>query len=146
MYTWFTIPNWLMEQTIARRNHGINIQELLAIPLLLGTFGNMLRGCLVSYFGDADGVNGAFLAGASHDGAEDMNLIIGRCWLELAAMQVGFHVYRVESEANISDGPSRLNFEVVRKVGARYVRPCMPGWISDFWKFQEMGDFRPERL
>ena len=85
-WTTYTIPNSVMHQCLPRRNHGINVQELLAIPLLLGIFESLLKGSLVSYIGDADGVNGAFLAGASHKGAEDMNLIIGRCWLELACL------------------------------------------------------------
>ena len=73
-----------------------------------------------------------------------MNFVIGRCWLELACMKVGFHVYRVESVANMADGPSRLNFEAVRRIGVRYVRPRMPAWISDFWKNPEESDFRPK--
>ena len=119
-------------------------KNVLAIPLLLGTFESLLKGSLVSYFADADGVNGAFLAGASREGAEDMNLIIGRCWLELACLKVGFHVYRVESAANIADGPSRLNFEAARRIGARYVRPRMPTWISDFWRNPEESDFQTQ--
>ena len=139
-YTHYTLPDEVMQQTLQRRNHGINIQELLVVPLLIGTFAKEVEGSLLTYFGDAEGVNAVLLSGSAC--AEDMAQVVGMCWLELARLRVGFFCHRVESLANISDGPSRLDVSVVEDIGAKYVAPVMPAWVGDIWRIpvEELGE------
>ncbi len=47
---------------------------------------------------------------------------------------IGFHGARVESHANISDGPTRDHFEMVSKVGATWVEPVVPSWLLQLWR------------
>ena len=65
--------------------------------------------------------------------AEDMNTLVGRMWSTLAAWQCDLSVQRVESKANIADGPTRGSFKEVAEVGAMFCRPKWPAWASNVW-------------
>ena len=60
-------------------------------------------------------------------------MIVGRLWLSLAAREVNLFVERVESAANIADGPTRHSAEHLHELGARWVAPVWPELVNDIW-------------
>ena len=71
------------------------------------------------------------LSGRSH--AAEVNAVVGQLWLLTAKLDVSLRLGRVESKANIADGPSRDNFEWVHALGAQFVEPIVPEWLADPW-------------
>ena len=61
----------------------------------------------------------------------------GLRWLGYAGLDCDLHVARVESKANIADGPSRDEFCFLNDLGAVYVPPVLPSWIDDIWAVPE---------
>ena len=59
--------------------------------------------------------------------------MIGQLWLEWAHMRVGFSGHRVESKANLADGPTRDYYDILHKLGAQFVEPVLPTWVLDLW-------------
>ena len=58
----------------------------------------------------------------------------------MVANDVHVELYRVESKADIADGPSRLQTaSTVRRImaalDAQEVQPVYPQWIRDLWAF-----------
>ena len=133
-YTSWEVPLKLWNMLVPRRNHQINARELIAMAVMVGTFAHLLEGKLLTYYGDASGVNSSFLKGANSAVYEDMNRITGRLWLTFARLHCGIHVNQVESAANVSDGPSRQRLTNVIKVGAVWVEPKVPEWLLKFWR------------
>ena len=115
-YTFMRVPDEVWVQFLPRDDAQICMQELLAVPLLLSTFRDELSSSLALLAIDNQGVLHSIINGRG--GAEDLNLAVGRLWLDLACMQVALHVVRVESAANIADGPSRDNFDLLVSRGA----------------------------
>ena len=66
-------------------------------------------------------------------GGVEVNLMIGQLWLEFSWQQVGFMGFRVESKANLADGPTRADLAILNKLGAIFVPPCLPTWAVDLW-------------
>ena len=62
-----------------------------------------------------------------------MNEIVGRLWLQLDVLQTDLFVQRVESKANVADGPTRHFLEEVEKLGAVYCSPVLPVWLENLW-------------
>ena len=81
--------------------------------LLLGTW---LQGSLWVEFGDNHGVTHALEKGSAHN--NECNLVIGKIWLRVAAIHADLHAARVETHANIADGPSRDDFTGMQSLGA----------------------------
>ena len=52
-------------------------------------------------------------------------------------MQTDLHGARVESKANIADGPTRDDFEHLTALQAVFVEPVLPPWIYEIWEFPE---------
>jgi hypothetical protein len=61
------------------------------------------------------------------------NLLIGIVWLHLADADCDLCVGRVESKANIADGPTRDYLFDLEALGAVFVSPSLPEWIQDVW-------------
>lgn len=40
-------------------------------------------------------------------------------------MQMGLYVQRVASKDNLSDDPSREQYALMQRIGARYTEPCL---------------------
>ncbi len=59
--------------------------------------------------------------------------MIGQLWLEFAFSRTGYSGHRVESKANLADGPTRDFFEVLTRLEAVYVEPVLPAWVFDLW-------------
>ena len=43
------------------------------------------------------------------------------------------YVARVESHSNVADAPSRLDFQLMRKLGAMEVAPVLPACAFQLW-------------
>ena len=131
-FTCLRMPPMVWQLLLPRRDHQIALQELIAVVMLVATFGEELRGCELSLYIDGDAVLGALLKGGCR--AEDENLIIGRVWLWLAHEQIAIEIWRVESKANVANDPSRDQFQWLRKAGAIPRRPKLPEWFFQLWQ------------
>ena len=101
------------------------------MALLLETFRKELQGALVLAFIDNDGVRSAIQHGGG--GAPEVNAMVGNLWLECAKDQIGLYAARVETHANIADGPSRGDFSLVARLGARARVAKFPPWAHRVW-------------
>ena len=63
----------------------------------------------------------------------EANSIIGALWFELALRDVGCFCGRVESLANLADGPTREKLEWVDRLQATWCDPVWPPWAFNFW-------------
>ena len=109
------------------------MQELLAVPLLLATFAGLLQHQLLLVAIDNQGVLGSLLSGRA--GADDMNMCIGKLWLDIAASSIGLHVVRVESKSNLADGTTRESLGQLEALNTRFVDPKLPKWVYDIWEW-----------
>ena len=80
---------------------------------------------------DNQGVLYAILKGSA--GAEDMNCAVAQVWLDFAAYDISVHLLRVESRANIADGPTRDHFYELAKRRAQFREPRMAQWTRELW-------------
>jgi hypothetical protein len=131
LWTRVRTPDCIWDQLLERGDQQIGVQEMLGVALAWGTFRSRLHGALWTAYVDNQGVLGAILKGGS--GAPEVNMAVGHLWLDLAACTVGLHVARVESKANVADGPSRDEFSELDRLGATYVEPELPQWAYDLW-------------
>ena len=131
-WTRIQTPDWLWQQLLTREDHQIGFQELLGVLLAMATFMPWLQGKLWTAYLDNDGVLAALVNGAG--GGPEVHMAIGHFWLLMAKMQVGFYGARVESKANLADGPTRDSFEDLGKLGAVFVEPLLPEWLQDMWR------------
>ena len=109
------------------------MQELLAIPLALATFQAELADAVATFYVDNEGVLGGLIKGSCT--AMDMNQAIGYVWLNVAELNLGLFGLRVESKANIADGPTREYLDFLDELGAQYRVPALPNWCYDLWEF-----------
>ena len=63
----------------------------------------------------------AVLNGAG--GPPEVHFSIVRLWLFAAEQGIDLHALRVESKANVSDGPTREDLSVVMALGAQFAEP-----------------------
>ena len=88
----------------------------------------------MTIFVDNDGVTAAFINGSSN--CPEVNAMVAVFWLQIAELQADSVFHRVESAANIADGPTRPDKEgisVLTAVGAEERPACLPGWLLDLW-------------
>ena len=95
------------------------------------TFKAELTGVLWTAFVDNQGVLHGLLKGSA--GADEANAMIGSLWLILARMETALFLQRVESKANIADGPTRHCLDFVSQLDATYRAPQLPSWAFDVW-------------
>ena len=129
---WWTrvqVPEYIWVQLLPRADHQIGLQELLAVVLAIHTFQDQVGQSLFTVAVDNQGVLHAVLQGRA--GAEDANRCIAKLWLDLAHMNVSMHVLRVESCANLADGPTRDDTSYVRLLQAEWAPPQFPQWLTD---------------
>ena len=134
-YTCDKVPEKVWRLLLSRRDNQIGLQELLALPLALGTFAPLLENKLVTAFIDNDGVLGSVLHGSAD--AADANFIIGRFWLDVATLRLGFWALRVESKANLADGPTRDCLAYLQDLRATFWSPVWPRWCEHFGVFPD---------
>jgi hypothetical protein len=125
-------PQSLWDQLLYRENKQINVQELLSIVLTVYTFQNDIKGRLWCHWCDNDGITATMLQGSACSG--DVNQITGKVWLKIASLRSALHLERVESLANVADGPTRDSFKHLEDLKATEVKPIMPWWIDNVWQ------------
>ena len=55
--------------------------------------------------------------------------------LLVADVRVGLLLRRVESEANLADGPTRGNLKCLNKLNAEWHALVLPEWVFDLWRY-----------
>ena len=130
-YTYLDAPPAVLDQLLQRQDSQINFLEMLAVLLFVTTFQNIICGTAAFVFIDNNSVLGSLLKGSSS--APEVNMLTGRIWLHAAEWSWAPIWARVESAANIADGPSRRDFTHVESRGAELVAPVLPQWLSTLW-------------
>jgi len=133
-FTVFHIPPVLWNQLLPRKDNQIQFAELAGVLLAWGTFRMQLHGNYWSTFQDNQAVERALLKASG--GTPECNAAVGKFWQEMAVAAAAFTVWRVESHANIADGPSRQKFDELRQLGALQVPSVLPAWALDLWAKQ----------
>ena len=82
-------------------------------------------------FVDNNSILHALLKGSG--GSPETHSCVGRLWLELAKAGAFLHVARVESAANVADGPTREDLIALARLSAKFVPPHLPEWVKDMW-------------
>ena len=90
-----------------------------------------LKGALALAFIDHGGGRGAVQHGGG--GAPDVNAMVGNLWLECARDRIGLYAARVETHANIADGPRRGHFSMMARLGAVPLVAKLPPWARQVW-------------
>ena len=131
-------PDGIFEQLIDRGDNQIGVQEMLGVLLLFESFADRLKGALVTLYIDNDGVLGSCIKGSSF--GPEINLCVGRMWLTIARLGVDVSFARVESKANVADGPTRDFLDVLLGLGAACVTAKLPGWLRSLWTSIQAND------
>ena len=92
-----------------------------------------MQGQLWLSFIDNDGVLNGVNNGSMRQ--EEGNQIIGNLWLECVALRIALTGARVESKANLADGPAREHLEELHALGASFVAPALPAWLDNLLGF-----------
>ena len=79
-------------------------------------------------FIDNNGVFGTIMKGSTV--APEANAIAGKLWLDAARIACAPAWARVESDANIADGPSRRKYDEVRAMSGTWIDPVRPAWLK----------------
>ena len=99
---------------------------------VIHTFQPLVKKCLLSVAVDNQGVLHSVVQGRA--AAEDANRCIAKFWLDAAGLELAVHLLRVESFANLADGPHTYDTSLMTLLNARLVEPCLPRWMSDIWE------------
>ena len=132
---WYTrqeAKQWLFDQLNYREDNYVGILECAAVILGVWSFKKYLKDKALTLYTDNQGVLGALLKGSSH--CQEQNIMVGQFWLMIAQWGTAAEIFRVESAANVADGPTRNDLNVLRSVGAAWQEPSWPVWVSRLWE------------
>ena len=113
----------LMEQLCEREDKQIMSLEIIAIMLALTTFAPDIAGRKVIVHSDNSGAEASTIKGSSR--AFDHNQLVHEIWSFALSHKVRLWVMRVPSDDNISDSPSRFDYELLEEIGAEWRSPVM---------------------
>ena len=65
----------------------------------------------------------------------EVALSVARFWQLAAEKRWGVLMRRVESAANLADGPTRDNLKFVKKLNVWWTDSVLPGWAFDLWRY-----------
>ena len=131
-------PDCVWVQLLDRGDNQIGAQEMLAVLLFFESFSILLGGAQVTLYVDNQGVLGSCVKGSS-DGPE-INLCVGRLWLHIAFLCCEVVFVRVESKANVADGPTRDDLTLLQDLSASESQAKLPGWLRDLWSPLQAND------
>ena len=128
-------PAQILHDLVQRNDGMIGVFELLAVLLVLETWKETLRHARWQAYIDNDGVLYSIINASSR--ATDVNLIVGKLWKSLHTLATDLTAFRVESNANIGDAPSRLDDEEelhdLKHLGANFVNPRVQLFLYRVW-------------
>ena len=133
---WEPPDELLYNVLLDRDDNQIGFQELAGVLVAMETFAEILQGCLITFWQDNQGVLGSILKGGGK--AAEANAMIGRFWIRASELGIACRIGRVESKANLADGPTRDCQEWVQSLGAEFVSPIVPSYVSDPWRHAEI--------
>jgi len=119
-YTHYIVPQTIIDRWLPKETH-MGQLELLACPLALATWHDLLRSAAVLHFVDNDSAAAGLVRGFSPK--RDSSAIIGDYWILAATHEIDIYIDRVESKSNISDGPSRLDFTLLETLKGHWTPP-----------------------
>jgi len=131
LFTHGAPPAWLTSQFLERDDNQIGVLEAVAVVASLATFSQVIKGAEVMVFIDDQGVLGSLLKGQSR--SPETNAMVGQIWLKAATDDVYLYWWRVESHANVSDGPTRDDFDIMRRLGASEWPLVWPEFLRALW-------------
>ena len=124
LYSATEVPPSLVTSWLPRQNY-MGQLELLAGPCALSTWPDRLRDRPSFLFVDNDSAASNLVKGYSPQ--VDSAAIVGEFWLRASALRANIYVERVESKSNLSDGPSRLEFDLLVSMGGTWTKPSLEG-------------------
>ena len=104
---------------------------MAGVVLALWTFADVINGELSTFWQDNNSVLYAILAGGGK--SPEVNSAVGHLWLKIAGLRTNFRIGRVESWANVADGPTRGCSRWIYELNAEFREPRFPGWLVDPW-------------
>ena len=81
---------------------------------------------------DNQGVVLGFVKGACRLPA--VNFAIIRLWIFMAEEEFGLQAWRVETKANVADGPTCVYYVVVNRLNAEFDELKFPSYLNDLWR------------
>ena len=100
----------------------------------MSSFEKLLGGALFTPYVDNDRVTAACIKVSSDSPA--VNLMAAILWFLVSKEHLHPMFHRVESEANIADGPTRpddVGCSLLRELGAAELPAYLPGRLVDLW-------------
>ena len=114
-----------------REDNQIGVQEAMAVVLWLFSRLTWLEATAIAIYVDNEGVRYSLISGTSK--GKEIALMVARMWHEAAVQRWGLLFRRVESKANLADGPTRDDFSHLQDLGAEWKEPQMPDWFCFLW-------------
>ena len=97
--------------------------EILAGLVALQTWENILSKTQCIHFVDNDSATACLVKGYSPK--VDSCALVGDYWLQVATMALEVYIDRVESKSNVADGPSRMDFSLMKSLRGKWVEPVV---------------------
>jgi hypothetical protein len=110
-YTSWIVPETVVNTWLPKQTY-MNQLELFACPLALNTWSQVLHDRQVLLFIDNDAAAASLVRGYSP--RQDSCALVGDFWLAASSARLSIYIDRVESKSNPADGPSRLDFNLMR--------------------------------
>ncbi len=120
MYTSWTVPEPLVSKWLPKQSY-MGQLELLAAPVALATWHRCLHNRRLIHFVDNDSASACLVKGYSP--RVDSCALVGEYWLLACQHSIDPYIDRVESKSNLSDGPSRLDFALMRQLKSEFWSP-----------------------
>ena len=125
------VPAEVRELWLEGGDNKIGALEMISIVLAQSTFAEAWNNSFVTLFCDNNGV--VFSCAKASSRSKEINQMVGQVWLTAIQFQQALVVWRVETDANIADAPSRLDTTFLSSIGATEVAPTLPGWVNHLW-------------
>ena len=134
LYSDWEPPPSLLRCFQSRADNQILGLELLAVALGMSTFSAECAGRKVQLWSDNTGAESSLRAATAK--SWDHTCIVHSLWMQAAKLGCHLRVDRVPSSLNLSDLPSREEYELLRKLGAKWCQPCLDDvfWRPDAWE------------
>ena len=104
------------------------VQEAIAVFLGLFLWLAWLEGAVTVVYVDNEGVRYSLISGTSR--CKEVARMVAIMWHEASIQRLGLFFRRVETKANLADGPTREDFPYFEDLQARWHVPTMPGGVE----------------